>query len=293
MNIEYYRNFISIVECGSILGASKKICIAQPALSHQLKVMESEFGTELLYRGARNVKLTEAGKILYRKAKSICSLSDAAFTEISNQLSGIRGTLSIALPPTNSSDFTKILLDDFIKNYPNVNLELHELTSQEVANCVETGICEIGFIRAPISNSYLFDIYPIKSERIVAVIPQNHPLSKNNDLKLSDLKFHDLVVPRGCTKTVKDAMNELRFEPRFYTITTSRTLAITLANLKNAIALIPIAENDNLNNEINIKSISDYILEVPRAFILKKNSPISVMAQNFLKFHNISLPPYK
>ena len=287
MTIEYYRNFIAIVECGSILAASKKIHIAQPALSHQLKVMETEFGTELLYRGARNVKLTEAGKILYLKAKSICSLSDAAFTEISNQLSGIEGTLSIALPPTNSSDFLEMLLGNFMNDYPNVNLELHESTSSEVADCVETGISEIGFIRAPISNSYLFDIYPVESEKIIAAIPASHPLYKNNSLKLSDLSSYNLVSPRGCVETIKNAANEIGFEPKFCVITTSRTLALEFTNFKDAIALIPVAKNDNISNKMRLVEISDCTLEVPRAFIIKKKSHLSNVAKNFLKYHGI------
>lgn len=54
MDIEYYRNFIAIVEAGSISAAAKQIAIAQPALSNQLKVLQKRFGTQLLHvrRGA-------------------------------------------------------------------------------------------------------------------------------------------------------------------------------------------------------------------------------------------------
>ena len=49
MDIEYYRNFIAIVEAGSISAAAKQIAIAQPALSNQLKVLQKRFGTQLLH----------------------------------------------------------------------------------------------------------------------------------------------------------------------------------------------------------------------------------------------------
>lgn len=71
MNLTYYQNFVTIVECGTISAASRKLLIAQPALSAQLKALEREFGTELLERTARKVILTKAGKILYEKAKHI------------------------------------------------------------------------------------------------------------------------------------------------------------------------------------------------------------------------------
>ena len=46
MDIEYYRNFIAIVEAGSISAAAKQIAISQPALSNQLKVLQKRFGTQ-------------------------------------------------------------------------------------------------------------------------------------------------------------------------------------------------------------------------------------------------------
>ena len=78
MNIEYYRNFIAIVEAGSISAAAKRVAVAQPALSNQLKTLQKKFGTPLLNlkRGGHTVELTEAGCILYNKAKYICSTED-------------------------------------------------------------------------------------------------------------------------------------------------------------------------------------------------------------------------
>lgn len=68
MDIEYYRNFIAIVEAGSILGASKKLSIAQPALSKQIKVMQRYFDTQLIIakRGSHRIELTDAGKVLLK-----------------------------------------------------------------------------------------------------------------------------------------------------------------------------------------------------------------------------------
>ena len=70
MNIHYYKNFIKIAELGNISTASKTLLIAQPSLSKQIKTLETEFGTPLLKRNARNVELTTAGEIFYQKALS-------------------------------------------------------------------------------------------------------------------------------------------------------------------------------------------------------------------------------
>ena len=73
MDIENYRNFLAIIEAGSITGAAEIVHIAQPALSKQLRALEQFYGTKLLLtaRGTRQIILTDAGRIVYQKAKYI------------------------------------------------------------------------------------------------------------------------------------------------------------------------------------------------------------------------------
>lgn len=93
MDMEYYRNFIAIVEAGSLSAASKRVHVAQPALSNQLKLLQKKFGTQLvnIRRGVHNIELTNAGCILYNKAKYLCSLEDDTQREISDCVNGYTG----------------------------------------------------------------------------------------------------------------------------------------------------------------------------------------------------------
>ena len=79
MDLENYRNFLAVIETGSLTGASEYVHVAQPALSKQIRMLENFFGARLLIteRGSRKVILTEAGRLLYQKAKYICSLEEA------------------------------------------------------------------------------------------------------------------------------------------------------------------------------------------------------------------------
>ena len=99
MDMEYYRNFIAIVEAGSLSAASKRVHVAQPALSNQLKLLQKKFGTQLvnIRRGVHNIELTNAGCILYNKAKYLCSLEDDTQREISDCVNGYTGTLRVSL----------------------------------------------------------------------------------------------------------------------------------------------------------------------------------------------------
>ena len=84
MNLAYYANYVTIVEEGSLTAAARKLRIAQPALSNQIKALETAYGARLFYRGARKLELTDAGQILYQKAKWMIEVETAARNEIAS-----------------------------------------------------------------------------------------------------------------------------------------------------------------------------------------------------------------
>ena len=100
MNLQYYYNFVTIVEEGSLTAASRNLHIAQPALSNQIKAMEQKYGTRLFFRGARRLELTDAGMILYQQAKRMCEIEQAAKNEIASGFSGQKGTLRFGVTPS-------------------------------------------------------------------------------------------------------------------------------------------------------------------------------------------------
>ena len=78
MDFAFYRNFITVVETGSISTAAQKLDIVQPALSAQIKTLEKTYGVQLLkmHRGKRHIELTEAGEAFLQQARSLCAAED-------------------------------------------------------------------------------------------------------------------------------------------------------------------------------------------------------------------------
>lgn len=283
MTLEYYRSFIAIAECGTILAAAQKRHTAQPALSNQLKAMEREYNAQLVERGARGITLTEAGRILYQKAKSIVALEEAAQQEIRDNAQGMNGTLSLALPPSSSSPFLQRLLGEFLSRYPGVRLEVHELTSNEVARCVLEGRAELGLIRAPIQAPVQFTFYPLDREPVVAFLPPEHPLAGCDVLDIRQLKGAELAVPRGCLTPVRQVCAQFHFEPELAFVTTSRTMALDCARLKGCTALVPLGEGDSVQVPgLVMRRLVPEAPGVSRALLWKKEGQLSLLARNFL-----------
>ena len=181
MTLESYRNFVAIVECGSILAASKRLLIAQPSLSNQLKNIERTYGAKMINRGSRSIELTEAGRIFYNKAREMCRIEESIRTSISCQQTGYREQLKISIPAGNSIHYIHQLFEKFVKNNPDINYDVYEIPSDFVVPNVLNGITEIGLIRASIPQYGSLTSFPYEKDDIVAVIPEGHPLADSEE----------------------------------------------------------------------------------------------------------------
>ena len=95
MDIRHLKYFISIVEEGTISQAAKRLNIAQPPLSQQLKQLEDELGATLFERHTRKMIITEEGILFYKRAKEILELLTGTVEEVRELSDGTKGILSI------------------------------------------------------------------------------------------------------------------------------------------------------------------------------------------------------
>ena len=147
MNLQYLYNYVTIVEEGSLTAASKKLRVAQPALSNQVKALEQKYGTRLFFRGSRRLELTDAGMILYRKAKSICELEQAAQNEIVSGFSGEKGTLRVGVTPSVAHGKLTDILLDFAKAYPRIEIKYLEAGPMDLCKMLQNGIIEVAVLK--------------------------------------------------------------------------------------------------------------------------------------------------
>ena len=132
MNTEFLRNYIRIIDCGTIAEAAQELHIAQSALSSQIKALEDEYGSDLFLRENRRLKPTETGRALYEKARAIVALIDASHKEIDALGSGSRGTLRIGMTQAYPDAKMTDLLLTFQKENPLIRYEFYEENSAEV-----------------------------------------------------------------------------------------------------------------------------------------------------------------
>lgn len=195
MRKEQLRNFIEVVDCGSINKAAEKLYISQPNLSRSIHALEEEMGKDLLTRTNRGVTLTPTGQLLYYYARSI--LNQFQVLERLKNLSEevIHRKLSVSVDSIFLKDD---LILDFYQHMKSSDTEIHlvETTAEEVLDNVSNIKSEIGIT---ILNDYQLSIFKKMADTKEVVVyvlgkgplyvhvNEKHPLASKDIINASEL----------------------------------------------------------------------------------------------------------
>ncbi|RLQ87915.1 LysR family transcriptional regulator [Notoacmeibacter ruber] len=144
MDFRQLRNFVQIVELNSITAAAERLNIAQPALSRQVKALESELNVRLLRRHGRGVMPTEEGLRLAGRARNIIEDVDELAGDISGGQKTLSGMLTLGLPPTVSAVLAYHLIERTLQDYPDVKLRIVSGFSGHIQDWLLRGTIDLG-----------------------------------------------------------------------------------------------------------------------------------------------------
>lgn len=273
------------MEEGNITSAANKLHMAQPPLSNQLKLLETELGTKLLDRGARKIRLTDAGKILYKRAKHILEITNSTAREIEEFGKGAQGTLKLGTISSSGTALLSSRIINFNKKYPNIKFEIYEGNTYELIEMMNSGIIEVGIVRTPF-NAEGFECLFLESEPMVAVMSKDYNFkSESSEVYLDDLKNINLIIYRRFEKILLSEFQELGFEPNIFCINDDARTTILWARAGLGIGIVPqSAVNFEFMNNIKFKVINKSTLRTQISAIWIKERYLSITAKRFLEF---------
>ena len=165
LEVRHFRYFVRIVEDGSFSRASLGLHISQPALSKQVRELESEMGVKLLARSVRGVTATEAGLAVYQHAKAVLKQIDGTLSIAMQAGGGIAGQVGIGLPWTISSLFGLSLLAEVRATLPHVKLEVTEGPSADISRMLSQGKLDLAVVFGATSHAAL-RVEPLVAESL-------------------------------------------------------------------------------------------------------------------------------
>ena len=180
MTLKQLKYLVGIVDNGlNITAAAERLYTSQPGISKQLKQLEAELGMQLFTRKGKSLAaVTPAGREVIERARKIL-LEVVNITSLASDLTAEQdGTLSIATTHTQARYVLPDVVKTFRERYPKVDLELHQGTSEQIAELVASQ--EVDFAIASGSQDIFADLtlLPIYHWHRIVLVPKNHPLAR-------------------------------------------------------------------------------------------------------------------
>lgn len=170
MNLKQLEYFVRVAELGSFSKAAMILNIAQPALSRQVRLLETDLHVNLLTRTGRGVVLTEVGQRLFDHSVGILQLVARATEDIEAARDEPAGRIVIGLPPSMGRLLTPPLVDGFRRSLPRARLAIVEGLSTHLAEWIATGRVDVGLLHNPESQAAI-EVTPVLDEPLGVVSP--------------------------------------------------------------------------------------------------------------------------
>ncbi|MEK3884649.1 LysR family transcriptional regulator [Paenibacillus sp. PL2-23] len=216
MDIRGMRYFLEVAKREHVTEAAHALHVAQSSVSRQLAQLESELGVDLFIRKGRRVKLTPIGHILLRRVEQMMHLLNETEREMKEYLDPEKGVVRIAFPISLAAHVLPKAIYAFRKRYPEAKFQMRQALYGDLIEGVIQGEFNLAMIAPLPPEDTQLQQKLLFTERIVALLPLQHPLADRPHIGLSEMKDESFVtLPEGTIfrKIVLNACHELGFTP--------------------------------------------------------------------------------
>jgi DNA-binding transcriptional LysR family regulator len=245
MELRHLRYFLAVAQEKHFGRAAARLHMAQPPLSQQIRQLEAELGVTLLIRSTRRVELTPAGAVFFDRASKILdSVSGAARDAALAAEEGSVGQLAVGFTGSATYELLPLVARRVQAALPRVTLKLcGELFTGQQEAALEAGELDVGFLRPPVRTS-LLEVSVIRSEPLVVVLCEDHPLAGSPEVALADLAGEPFVCyPDDRYSVVHDialeACHRAGFTPRVVQEAKETSTMVAAAAGGVGVALLP------------------------------------------------------
>lgn len=212
INLQKYLSFIKVVEYGSFTKAAEILNYTQSGISRMISDLEKEWGVSLLERGKGGVRLTGDGIKILPYARQLCTDFDRLRTQV-DEINGLKsGFIRIGTISSVTTHWLPNIIKVFQKDYPYIDFEFLLGDYGEIEEWINTGRVDCGFLILP-TTTRLETIF-LKRDRLLAVIPENHPLAECEKFPSARLEQEPfLLLEKGGRSDVTDMLKKYGINP--------------------------------------------------------------------------------
>jgi DNA-binding transcriptional LysR family regulator len=244
----HLRVLRAVAATGSFSAAGRGLGCTQPAVSQQMKALETSVGTPLLIRSGREMRLTQAGEALVRHAAGILAGLTAAEEEVA-AIAGLRaGRVRLVSFPSGSSTLVPTALAALRAEHPGTRVSLEEAEPPRSVELLREGDCDVAlafrYERAAGAEEWAdLVVRPLLTDRLVALVPEGHRLARTGSsasVAIGELAGEPWIAgcPR-CRGQLVEVCEGAGFTPRIDFATDDYPAVVGLVGAGLGVAVLP------------------------------------------------------
>jgi len=220
MELRVLRYFLEVARERSVTRAAERLHISQPTLSKQLKDLEGELGKKLFVRGSHDVKLTDEGMLLRKRAEDILSMADKTVDEFRSLGEFTGGDVWVGCAESEGIKHLARSFKALLERYPGLRLHLQSGNSADVTERLDRGLLDFAVIVHEVELSK-YNYLPLPAiDRYGVLMRKDSPLASKEAVQVDDLLDVPLICSRqGITedypKVFQEKMDSLRIVATF------------------------------------------------------------------------------
>lgn len=242
MELHQLRYFLAVAEEGNFTRAAEKSFVSQPSLSAQIIKLEAELGQKLFSRLGRRAELTQAGRFLEKRARTILMEVENAQRQIQESADEISGVVKVGVTPSVTPYLIPPTISLCRERYPKLKIHIQENLRRRLIDEVVQGNLEVA-ISSYTGDTQYIDAEPILQEALVLAVSSKHPLaSQKEGVSINDFKDEPIIL-LGDSATLGDKVfdffDRMKIEPNVVALCSQVRSVKELVNLGVGVAILP------------------------------------------------------
>jgi DNA-binding transcriptional LysR family regulator len=243
MNFERLKYFIMVVEKGSISKAAIALHMTQPPLSTAIGKLEKEIDTKLFTRKGKQLKLTEPGKLLYKRGIELVFSSESIINEVKEKEYNKAGSVTIGCSTVANLTIIPKIVERIHRSGKDISIKVLEGNAAFILEQLELHKMDIGLVRNTFDKKN-FHTKGLISEPIYVAVPPGHPLSNLESISFKDLSKEKFLMPytsvgTGTSDLILENCQAAGYNPNIIYWGTETLPMINIVNRGLGIAFVP------------------------------------------------------
>jgi DNA-binding transcriptional LysR family regulator len=206
MDLDQLTTFLEVAKLGNFSRAGEKVYRSQSAVSAQIRQLEQDYGTKLLDRSGKKVRLTPAGEVLFEYGTRLLALRDESMRAVVDQDKTPRGILALGANEATCLYVLPGAFQKYRRRYPDVQISIYRNFSRKILERIQDGMIDVGIVTLPVKSPRVV-VKRIFRDRLMLMVNPSNPLAALSEVPLSVAVEQPFIFPKaGYTRQIMDKL---------------------------------------------------------------------------------------